>query len=154
MHGFKGERTLMRIHIGERDKYHGKPLYRAIIELLRSRHYAGATALRGIMGFGASSKIHTDRIEILSLDLPVIIECVETEERIQSILPELDAMIGGGLITLERAKVILYRHDLRRTPPGESMPPEGHERRVGEAPGDLRTDITGRWQPNDPGQAP
>jgi PII-like signaling protein len=154
MHGFKGERTLMRIHIGERDKYQGKPLYRAIIELLRARHYAGATALRGIMGFGASSKIHTDRIEILSLDLPVIIECIETEERIQAILPELDAMIGGGLITLERAKVILYRPNLRRTPPEEARPPEGHERRGGEAHDDLRTDITGRWQPDDPGQAP
>jgi uncharacterized protein len=154
MHGFKGERTLMRIHVGERDKLHGKPLYRAIVELLRARHYAGATAFRGIMGFGATSKLHTDRIEILSLDLPVIIECVETEERIQAILPELDDMIGGGLITLERAKVILYRHDLRRTPPGEAVPPEGHERRSGEAHDDWRTDVTGRWQPGDPPPAP
>jgi PII-like signaling protein len=154
MHGFKGERTLMRIHIGERDKYQGKPLYRAIIELLRARHYAGATALRGVMGFGASSKLHTDRIEILSLDLPVIIECVETEERIQAILPELDTMIGGGLITLERAKVILYRHDLRRTPSDQAVPPGGHERRNEEPSEDWRTDITGRWQPGDPPRAP
>jgi PII-like signaling protein len=154
MHGFTGERTLMRIHIGERDKFHGKPLYRAIVELLRERHYAGATAFRGIMGFGATSKLRTDRIEILSLDLPVIIECVETEERIRAILPELDDMIGGGLITLERAKVILYRHDLRRTPPRESTPPGGHERRSEEPPDDRRTEITGRWQPGDPPQAP
>ena len=112
VHGFEGERTLMRIHIGERDKFHGKPLYQAIVELLRERQYAGATVLRGIMGFGATAKVHTDRIEVLSLDLPIIVECVESEERIQAILPELDAMIGGGLITLERARVIMYRSEL------------------------------------------
>jgi PII-like signaling protein len=112
MHGFKGERVLMRIHIEERDKYHGKPLYEAIVELLRKRHYAGATVLRGIMGFGASSRLHTDRVVSLALDLPVVVECVETEERIQAILPELDEMIGGGLITLERARVIMYRTDV------------------------------------------
>ena len=109
MHGFKGERTLMRIHIGERDHYHGKPLYEAIVELLRARQYAGATVFRAIMGFGASSKIRTDRLELLSLDLPIVVECVDTEERIEAILPELDEMIGGGLITLERARVIMYR---------------------------------------------
>ncbi len=149
MPGFKGERTLMRIHIGERDKFEGRPLYRAVIELLRARHCAGATAFRGIMGFGASSRIHSDKIELLSLDLPVIIECVETEERIQTLLPELDVMIGGGLITLERAKVILYRHDLRRTPPDQAIPPGGHERRGGRSPDDWHTDITGRWQSDD-----
>jgi PII-like signaling protein len=116
MHGMKGERTLMRIHIGERDKFHGKPLYQAIVELLRARHYAGATVFRAIMGYGASSRLHTDRIEVLSLDLPIIVEAVETEEKIQAILPELDDMIGGGLITLERARVIMYRPDL---PPDE-----------------------------------
>jgi len=112
MHGFKGERTLMRIHIGERDKFHGKPLYRAIVELLRERHYAGATVVRAVMGFGASSRVHTDSIEVLSVDLPIVIECVDTEERIQAILPELDEMLGGGLITLERVRVIMYRADL------------------------------------------
>ena len=109
MHGLKGERVLMRVHIGERDKFHGKPLYQAIVELLRAKHYAGATVYRGIMGFGASSTVHTDRIEVLSLDLPIIVECIETAERIDAILPELDDMIGGGLITLERANVIMYR---------------------------------------------
>jgi len=109
MHGFKGERTLMRIHIGERDRYHGKPLYEAIVALLRARQYAGATVFRAIMGFGASSTIRTDRLELLSLDLPIVVECVDTEERIEAILPELDEMIGGGLITLERARVIMYR---------------------------------------------
>jgi hypothetical protein len=111
MHGLEGERTLMRIHIGERDKAAdtGRPLYQALVELLRSRQYAGATVFRGIMGFGASAKLHTDRFDYLSSDLPIIVECVETEERIQAILPDIDRMIGGGLITLERAHVILYR---------------------------------------------
>jgi PII-like signaling protein len=119
MHGFKGERTLMRIHIGERDRFQGKPLYQAIVALLRERHYAGATVLRGVAGFGPTAKLHTDRVEVLSLDMPVVIECVETAENIEAILPALDDMIGGGLITLERAKVIMYRPDVsadRRTP--------------------------------------
>jgi uncharacterized protein len=109
MHGLTGERTLMRIHIGERDKFHGKPLYEAIVLLLRERHFAGATVFRGIMGFGASAGIHTEKVLRLSLDLPLVVECVDTEEKIQAILPELDQMIGGGLITLERAHVIIYR---------------------------------------------
>jgi PII-like signaling protein len=109
MHGFKGERILMRIHVGERDKYEGEPLYWAIVQLLRNRHYAGATVTRGIMSFGPSSRIHTSRFLELSLDLPVVVECVDTDEKIQAILPELDKMVGGGLITLERVKVIMYR---------------------------------------------
>lgn len=116
MHGFTGERTLMRIHIGERDRHQGKPLYTAIVELLRERQFAGATVLRAIMGFGASSVVRSDRIEVLSLDLPIVVEVIDTEEKINSILPELDRMIGGGLITLERAKVIMYRHG---APPDE-----------------------------------
>ena len=118
MHGFKGERTLMRIHLGERDKWKGKPLAEAIVELLRTRGYAGATVFRAVMGFGASSHVRSDKIELLSLDLPMVVECVDTEEKIQAILPDLDEMIGGGLITLERARVIMYRADLppeRRT---------------------------------------
>jgi len=109
--GLAGERTLMRIHIGERDKHEGRPLYEAIVLLLRQRGFAGATAFRGIMGFGASAGLHTEKVLRLSLDLPIVVECVETEERIQSILPDLDRMIGGGLITLERARVIVYRPD-------------------------------------------
>jgi PII-like signaling protein len=108
-HRFKGERTLMRIFIGESDKYRGRPLYEALLERLRSKGLAGATVLRGVAGFGASSVVHTDKVLRLSLDLPLIIEVVETEETIQGILPDLDEMIGGGLITLERARVILYR---------------------------------------------
>lgn len=109
-HRFKGERTLMRIFIGESDKHQGKPLYEALIELFRKRGLAGATVLRGVAGFGANSTaIHTEKVLRLSLDLPLIIEVVETQETLDAVLPELDAMIGGGLITLERAKVILYR---------------------------------------------
>jgi len=134
MHGFKGERTLMRIHLGERDQFEGKPLYKAIVELLRGRHYAGATVLRAIMGYGASSRLRTDRIELLSLDLPIVVECVDTEERIEAILPELDRMIGGGLITLERARVIMYRPDLPAEERTDSWPIER----------------TGRWQPDPP----
>ena len=106
---FRGERTLMRVFIGESDKYEGKPLYEALLERFRKKGLAGATVLRGIAGFGASSKMHSDKVLRLSLDLPLIIEVVETEETIQQILPDLEEMIGGGLITLERANVILYR---------------------------------------------
>jgi PII-like signaling protein len=123
MAGLAGERTLMRIHIGERDKWNGKPLYEAIVHLLRERHFAGATVLRGIMGFGATAGIHTEKVLRLSLDLPLIVECVETEEKIQAILPELDRMIGGGLITLERARVIMYRPDRAAETPGEDATP-------------------------------
>jgi PII-like signaling protein len=113
-HRFKGERTLMRIFIGESDRAadgprRGHPLYHALLELLRERNFAGATVLRGIEGFGASAKLHTANLLDLSLDLPIVVEVIETEERIQELLPELDEMIGGGLITLEKVRVILYR---------------------------------------------
>jgi PII-like signaling protein len=113
-HRFKGERTLMRIFIGERDRVahgprRGHPLYHALLELLRERDFAGATVLRGIEGFGASARLHTANLLDLSLDLPIVLEVIETEERIQEVLPELDELIGGGLITLEKVRVILYR---------------------------------------------
>ncbi len=108
-HRFKGERTLMRVFIGESDKHQGRPLYQALLERFRARGLAGATVLRGAAGFGASSKVHTDKVLRLSLDLPIVIEVVETDAAIQAILPDLDEMIGGGLVTLERARVILYR---------------------------------------------
>jgi len=130
MHGFKGERVLMRIHIGERDKHNGKPLYEEIVNILRKRKYAGATVFRGILGFGASSRVHREHSFGLSLDVPIVIECLETEERIKAILPELDGIISGGMITLERAKVIMYR---------PHRPDE-------EGPDDWTTDITGSWK--------
>jgi uncharacterized protein len=115
MHALEGERVLMRVHVNERDhdRVSGKRLDEAIVELLRDRGYAGATVLRAVMGFGARAKLHSDTVEILSTDMPVVIECVDTAERIDAILPDLDRMIGGGLITLERAKVILYRAEGR-----------------------------------------
>jgi len=106
---FEGERTLMRIHIGESDRWHGKPLYDAIVELLRAEKFSGATVLRGVGGFGSSSVYHTDKIMRLSQDLPIVIEVIENAERIEKMLPELDQMIGGGLVTLEKVRVILYR---------------------------------------------
>lgn len=108
-HQFKGERTLMRVFIGESDKHAGKPLHEALLELFRSRGLAGATVLRGVAGFGASARVHTEKVLRLSFDLPIVIEVVETEEAINSVLPDLDRMISGGLVTLERANVIMYR---------------------------------------------
>lgn len=133
LRGLKGERVLMRIHIGERDRYQGKPLYEAIVNLLRSRGYAGATVFRGVMGFGASGRVSADHMELLAFDLPLVIECVETQEKIEAILPEIDEMIDAGLITLERAKVILYRAK-RDDAPTDSLPDED------------RIDITGDWK--------
>ncbi|MBI3671109.1 MAG: DUF190 domain-containing protein [Acidobacteria bacterium] len=106
---FEGERTLMRIHIGESDKWKGKTLHQAIVELLRVEGFSGATVLRGVGGYGSSSIYHTDKILRLSQDLPIVIEVVETSERIERILPRLDEMVDGGLITLEKVRVILYR---------------------------------------------
>jgi PII-like signaling protein len=106
---FEGERTLMRIHIGESDRLHGKPLYEAIVELLRREKFSGATVLRGVAGYGSSSVYHTDKVLRLSQDLPIVIEVIESTERIDKILPELDGVIGGGLVTLEKVRVILYR---------------------------------------------
>ena len=133
LRGLKGERVLMRIHIGERDRHEGKPLYESIVNLLHQRGYAGATVFRGVMGFGASGRISTTHMELLVFDLPLVIECVETQEKIEAILPEIDDMIDAGLITLERAKVILYRGK-RGDAPGHSLPDED------------RIDITGDWQ--------
>jgi len=126
----------MRIHIGERDRFKGNPLYQEIMKLLRARGYAGATVLRGITGFGASSRVHRAGILGMSLDLPLVIECVETEENIRAMLPELDGMMEGGMITLERAKVIMYR-------------PHGAEE---ESPDDWSMDVTGSWRvtPDEP----
>ncbi len=106
---FEGERTLMRIHIGESDKWHGKLLYEAIVQLLRTEGFSGVTVLRGVGGYGSTSVYHTEKILRLSQDLPIVLEAVEFSERIEQILPKLDEMIGGGLITLEKVRVILYR---------------------------------------------
>jgi PII-like signaling protein len=121
---FEGDRTLMRIHIGESDRWHGKLLYEAIVELLRKEGFYGATVLRGVGGYGSASRYHSDKILRLSQDLPIIIEVIEYAERIEKILPRLDEMVDGGLITLEKTHVILYR--ARRGASNQGGTPPGH----------------------------
>lgn len=102
---------LLRIFVGESDRYDGKPIYEAIVKLARERSMAGATVLRGILGFGAHSRIHSAKILRLSEDLPIVIEIVDKPERIEGILPEIDEMIGEGLATVENIQVIFYRNE-------------------------------------------
>lgn len=106
--------TLLRIFIGESDKWEHKPLYEAIVLKAREVHLAGATVLRGPMGFGKSSRLHTAKILRLSMDLPLVIELVDSEQKIQAFLPVLDQMMRGGLVTLEKVRVIDYRADPER----------------------------------------
>jgi len=102
--------VLLRIFIGEADRWENRPLYEAIVIKAREMDLAGATVLRGPMGFGKSSHLHTAKILRLSMDLPLVIEIVDSEEKINAFLPLLEKMMGGGLVTLEKAKVIQYRH--------------------------------------------
>ena len=105
----EGEGTLLRIFIGESDRWHGKPLYEAIVRMAREAGIAGATVIRGIEGFGADSHLHTARILRLSEDLPVVVEIVDTSENIERVLPRLDEMITDGMVTTERVHVLTYR---------------------------------------------
>ena len=100
---------LLRIFIGESDRWHGKPLYEAIVLKARELHLAGATVLRGPMGFGAHSRMHTAKVLRLSQDLPIVVEIVDAEEKIEMLLPHLDEMVEEGLITMEKVRVIKYR---------------------------------------------
>jgi hypothetical protein len=100
---------LLRIFIGEADRWHGKPLYEAIVLKARELQLAGATVLRGPMGFGAHSRLHTTKILRLSEDLPMIIEIVDGKEKIDLLMPHIDEMVQEGLVTLERVQVIQYR---------------------------------------------
>lgn len=104
------EGMLLRIFIGESDTHKGKPLYEQIVVKARELNLAGATVTRGVMGFGADSRMHTAKILRLSADLPVIIELVDTEEKLSTLLPFLDETVAEGLITLEKVRVIKYRH--------------------------------------------
>ena len=108
------EAVVLRIFLGESDRADGRPLYEAIVLKAREMHLAGATVLRGPMGFGKSSRLHTAKILRLSMDLPLVIEIVDAEEKIQQFLPVLDGMLKGGLVTTEKVTVIDYR--------GESKP--------------------------------
>jgi hypothetical protein len=108
------EALLLRIFIGEDDRQKHLPLYEAIVLKARELHLAGATVFRGLLGFGRSSHMHGAKILRLSTDLPMVIEIVDTQEKIDAFLPHLEPMMSGGLITLERVQVIHYRHDARR----------------------------------------
>jgi hypothetical protein len=105
----EGEALLLRIFVGESDKWHGRPVYEAIVVKARELHLAGATVLRGPMGFGAHSRLHTTKILRLSEDLPMIVEIVDVEEKINLLLPHIDQMVMEGLVTLEKVRVIKYR---------------------------------------------
>ena len=104
-----GPALLARIYIGEADHKDGHPLYQAIVSFLRERGIAGATVFRGIEGYGANARLHTTRLLRLSEDLPILIEVVDDEARLRAVLPDLDAMVGDGLVTLERVEVVAYR---------------------------------------------
>lgn len=108
MKNFPEDAILLRVMLGESDRYGHKPLYEALVLKLRELGFAGATVLRSPMGFGANSLLHTAKILQLSMDLPIIIEVVDSEEKIQSFLPILDEMMDGGLVTMEKVKVIQY----------------------------------------------
>lgn len=105
----QGEARLLRIFIGESDRYGGRPLYEALVLEARRRGLAGATVFKGFMGYGAHSRIHTAKVLQLSEDLPVMVEIVDTEEKIRAFLPVLDEMVREGLVTLERVEVIRYQ---------------------------------------------
>lgn len=105
----EGEAKLLRIFIGESDQWQGRPLYEAIVLKARELHLAGATVLRGPMGFGAHSRLHTAKVLRLSEDLPMVIEIVDSAEKIDLLLPHIDAMVEEGLVTLEEVHVITYR---------------------------------------------
>ncbi|WP_297888833.1 DUF190 domain-containing protein [Sulfurihydrogenibium sp.] len=104
----EGEAVLLRIHIGEADRYDSKPLYKKIVEVLRENHIAGVTVLRGILGYGKSTVIHSASILDLSEDLPIVVEVIDTEDKIQKIIPIIEKYVKNGLMTMEKVKVIKY----------------------------------------------
>lgn len=109
MRNFVGENLLMRIFIAEGDRYEHRPLYEALVEMLQKEGFAGATVLRGVCGFGAHSVYHSQKLLDLSADLPMIIEAIESEEKVNAVMPRIDAMMSGGMITMEKVRVIRYR---------------------------------------------
>jgi PII-like signaling protein len=108
MRGLEGEQLMVRIFFGESDKWHHRPLETALLERLRAEGFAGATVFRGVAGFGANSVIHTTHLLELSSDLPVVMEVIDTEERIAKLTPILEEMLGDGLVTMEKVKVLRY----------------------------------------------
>ncbi len=108
MSKFTGEKVLMRIHISENDSYKHKPLYEALIELMMHEKIAGASVIRGVAGFGPHLKYHTDKLLTLSKELPMIVEVVASEERLNKLMPQIDAMMQGGIITFEKVRIVRY----------------------------------------------
>lgn len=108
------EGLLLRVFIGESDSYKGKSLYEQIVLKARELNLAGATVTRGILGFGASSRLHSAKLMRLSMDLPIVVELVDTEENLNKLLPFLDETVTNGLVTLEKIKVLKYRHGEKR----------------------------------------
>ena len=113
MRSLEGEQVLMRIFIGESDQWEHRPLHAALIELFRRSGLAGATVLKGVAGFGAGSVVHTASLLRLSADLPLVIEVVDSQERLDKVLPQIDLMMSGGLITMEKVRVIKYEQTRR-----------------------------------------
>lgn len=109
-----GENILMRIFIGESDRHGHRPLYEVLVELLRKEGFAGATVLKGVSGFGAHSVYHTQKLLDLSADLPLIVEVVDSQEKIDAVMPCIDEMMGGGMITLEKVSVVRYSHNPKK----------------------------------------
>jgi len=105
------EMVLMRIFVGESDRYQKQPLFEALVELCRDQGVAGATVIKGAMGYGGRSKVHSDRFLRLSTDLPVVIEVVDYQDKIDAVLPLIEDMLQGGLVTLEKARVINFHKD-------------------------------------------
>lgn len=112
------ESVLLRIFIGEQDRYHSRPLHEALVLKAREVGLAGATVLRGALGYGHSSRIHTAKILRLSDDLPLVVEIVDTRQKIEAFLPLLDDMMEGGLVTIEKAQVVRYGPNPKQRPPG------------------------------------
>ena len=108
MRGIEGEQVLIRIYLGESRRAHGQPLYRQVLELLREEGLAGATILKGCAGYGHDGVVHTASIEYLAADLPVVIETVDTPEHVERLIEKIDALMTGGLVTTERARVVRY----------------------------------------------
>ena len=108
MRKLEGEQVLMRIFIGESDQWERRPLSMVLVELLRRNGLAGATVLKGVAGFGANSVVHTASLLDLSADLPLVIEVVDSQEHIDRVIPQIDAMMGGGLVTMEKVRVVRY----------------------------------------------
>lgn len=115
MRDIEGEGLALRIYIGERDRHEGQPLWQALLTLFRKRGMAGCSVFRGLAGFGANAVIHTEQVLRLSVDLPIVIECVDSAEHVEAVLPAVDEMMDGGLVTLVPVRVITHRpHDAAR----------------------------------------